>query len=102
MTTDFEKMKEIKCPAEELLKSIAGKWKPQILRLAIDSPVRFNALLRQLEGSNKQAIATALKELEVEDILTKQTIQLKPLHIEYSLSEKGKKIVPFLQQLEDF
>lgn len=95
-------MKETKCPAEELLKSIAGKWKPQILRLAIDAPVRFNALLRQLEGSNKQAIATALKELEAEGILTKQTIQLKPLHIEYSLTEKGRKIVPLLQQLEDF
>lgn len=102
LTTNIIIMKETKCPAEELLKSIAGKWKPQILKLAIDNPVRFNALLRQLEGATKQAIATALKELETEGILSKKTIKLKPLHIEYSLTEKGQKIVPLLQQFEEF
>ncbi len=102
LTTNLILMNEAKCPAEELLKSIAGKWKPQILKLAIDNPIRFNALLRQLEGATKQAIATALKELETEGILSKETIKLKPLHIEYSLTEKGRKIVPLLQQLEDF
>jgi DNA-binding HxlR family transcriptional regulator len=51
------------CPAEGLLKMLSGKWKPQIFRLALDNPVRFNALLRQMEGSNKQSVAVALKAI---------------------------------------
>ena len=88
------------CPAETLLKQLSGKWKPQIFRMALREPVRFNSLLRQLQGSSKQAIAVALKEMEEQDLLTKTVIKLKPLHIEYTLSEKGKSLVTVFMQLE--
>ncbi len=88
------------CPAEELLKLIAGKWKPQIIRQAMAGALRFNALLRQIEGSNKQSIAVALKELEEQGLLDKTVVKLKPLHIEYHLSEKGKSLIPVFRQLE--
>lgn len=88
------------CPAEELLKLISGKWKPQIFRLALDGPLRFNTLLRQVEGANKQSLATGLKELVEEGYLEKIVIKTKPLHIEYTLSEKGKTLIPVFKQLE--
>ena len=95
-------MKEIdnSCPAEGLLKMLSGKWKPQIFRLATKGPLRFNSLLRQLEGSNKQSLSVALKELEENELLTKNIIKQKPLHIEYTLSEKGLSLIPVFQQLE--
>ncbi|MBL7692005.1 MAG: helix-turn-helix transcriptional regulator [Flavipsychrobacter sp.] len=91
---------ENSCPAEYLLKMLSGKWKPQIFRLALDGPIRFNTLLRQIEGSNKQSIAVALKELEEQSLLEKTIIQQKPLHIEYMLTEKGRTLIPVFQQLE--
>ncbi len=91
---------ESNCPAEALLKMLSGKWKPQIFRLALSSPLRFNSLLRQIEGSNKQSIAVALKEMEEQGILEKKVIKLKPLHIEYYLSEKGSSYIAVFQQLE--
>ncbi|MNU90579.1 putative HTH-type transcriptional regulator YybR [compost metagenome] len=101
MTTKKES-EEIKneCPAEWLLKSLSGKWKPQIFRIALSGPIRFNTLLRQIEGSNKQSLAVALRELEEQGLLIKTTINLKPLHIEYHLSEKGRSLIPVFQQLE--
>ena len=84
-----------------MLKLLSGKWKPQIFRLAIEGPLRFSSLLRQIDGSNKQSIATALKELETEGLLIKNIIKLKPLHIEYTLSERGKLMLPVFQQLEN-
>ena len=95
------KTSESKCPAEQLLKQLSGKWKPQIFRLALSEPVRFNTLLRQLEGSSKQSIATALKELEEQELLDRTVVKLKPLHIEYVLSEKGKSLIPIFLQLEN-
>ena len=88
------------CPAEGLLKMLSGKWKPQIFRLALDGPVRFTSLLRQIEGANKQSIAVALKDLEEQGLLEKVTVRPKPLHIEYNLSEKGKSFIAVFRQLE--
>ncbi len=100
MTTQNNIENESGCPAEGLLKMLTGKWKPQLFRLALDGPLRFNSLLRMLEGSNKQSIAVALKELEEQGLLDKVVVKLKPLHIEYSLSEKGKSMIPIFRQLE--
>jgi DNA-binding HxlR family transcriptional regulator len=94
------KLNQPTCPAEDLLKIMSGKWRPQIFRLAIDGPLRFSSLLKTLENSNKQSIALALKELENEGLLEKNVIKLKPLHIEYNLSEKGKTLTAVFRQLE--
>ncbi len=88
------------CPAEGLLKMLSGKWKPQIFRLAVAGPVRFNTLLREITGANKQTVAVALRELEEVNLLTKTIVTQKPLHIEYELSEKGRSLIPVFQQLE--
>ena len=100
MTTQNMEEMNNDCPAESLLKLLSGKWKPQIFRMALSGPIRFNSLLRQIEGSNKQSIAVALKELEEQGLLSKTTIRLKPLHIEYNLSEKGQLLIPVFRQLE--
>lgn len=101
MTTSFNKETDNSCPAEGLLKMLAGKWKPQIFRLANKGPVRFNSLLRQLEGSNKQSLSIALKELELHELLEKTVVKQKPLHIEYTLTKKGQFLIPIFQQLEN-
>jgi DNA-binding HxlR family transcriptional regulator len=100
MTTKKDNDTESTCPAEGLLKMLSGKWKPQVFRLAVTQPVRFNALLRQIEGSNKQSLAVALREMEEQGLLSKITVQEKPLHIEYHLTDKALALVPIFEQLE--
>ncbi len=100
MTTNTHIVNDNECPAQQLLKALAGKWKPQIFRLAVAGPLRFNALLRDIEGSNKQSLAQALRELEEEGLLLKTTIAHKPLHIEYTLTERGMGLIPVFKQLE--
>ena len=102
MTTENKSQKENEWPAEGLLKLLSSKWKPQIFLLAVNGPIRFNGLLRDLKGANKQSISTALRELEEFGLLDKNVIKLKPLHIEYNLSEKGKSLIPVFKQLEFF
>ena len=79
---------------------LSGKWKPQIFRIAVNGPIRFNSLLRQLKDANKQSVAAALKELEEQNLLDKNVVTLKPLHIEYHLSDKGRSLIPVFRQLE--
>ncbi|MBX0333055.1 helix-turn-helix transcriptional regulator [Pontibacter sp. HSC-14F20] len=102
MTTNNLPQEDASCPAEGILKQLSGKWKPQIFRLALEGPVRFNSLLRQLPGSNKQSVSTALKEMEEAEILVKTVVQEKPLHIEYTLSEKGMAMISIFRSMEGF
>jgi DNA-binding HxlR family transcriptional regulator len=88
------------CPVEGLLKQLSGKWKAQIFRLATEKPLRFNQLLKTLATANKQSLANSLHELEQAGLLEKQTISQKPLHIEYTLTEKGKSVIPIFEQME--
>lgn len=89
------------CPAQGLLRMLSGKWKPEIFYLAIESDLRFNTLLRLIEGANKQSLSTALKELVEAELLEKVVIKQKPLHIEYFLTERGKSLIPVFRQLEN-
>ena len=100
MTTPNPAEKTETCPAQGLLKLLSGKWKPEIFRLALDGPVRFSGLLKQIEGSNKQTLAVALKELEEAELLSRMVIRLKPLHVEYRLTEKGLALVGVFRVLE--
>lgn len=100
MTTEKMENTSETCPAQSLLKLLSGKLKPEIFRLAVSGPLRFNSLLRELNGSNKQSLSTALKELEAAELLEKKTISEKPLHIEYYFTEKGRSLVPVFLQLE--
>ena len=100
MTTQMAMEEKETCPAQALLKMLSGKWKPEIFRLAMDHPLRFSGLLRDIPGANKQSLAVALKELEETGLLAKTVIKTKPLHIEYCLTERGHSFIPVLQQLE--
>lgn len=88
------------CPVQKLLKSLSGKLKLEIFVLASKSTLRFSSLLRDLEGSNKQTLSTALRELEEMDLLERIVIRQKPLHVEYNLTKKGEALIPIFQQLE--
>lgn len=102
MTTKKEIIESETCPVQGLLKLLSGKWKLEIFRLAVDAPLRFSSLLRQIENSNKQSLSVALRELEEVELLEKIVVKEKPLHIEYHLTPKGKSMVPVLKQLEIF
>ncbi|MBX2902454.1 MAG: helix-turn-helix transcriptional regulator [Chitinophagales bacterium] len=100
MTTKKQNETAETCPAQGLLKLLSGKWKPEIFRLAVEQPLRFNSLLRTIKDSNKQSLSVALKELEEADLIERIVVNQKPLHVEYSLTEKGKSLIPIFKQLE--
>ncbi|MDM1528072.1 winged helix-turn-helix transcriptional regulator [Myroides odoratimimus] len=91
--------KTTKCPAEELLKTLGGKWKVHIIHITEEEPKRFRDYMRLLEGANKQSVSVALKELEEDGFLIKSVIKERPLHIEYSLTERAKLVIPVLDNL---
>ncbi|WP_166336389.1 winged helix-turn-helix transcriptional regulator [Sphingobacterium chungjuense] len=100
MTTPIEVVDTKPCPASQLLKSLSGKWKPELFRLSLTSNLRFSTLLHQLPQASKQSISAALRDLQSDGLLARVILQEKPLRVEYQLTDKGKSLAPALTQIE--
>ena len=93
---------EIKCPMRFLLKMIGGKWKPLILQQLKEDKQRFGALGRLIPEINKQMLTKNLRELENDGIIIRKVFPVVPPKVEYSLSEKGKSLIPVLELMENW
>lgn len=78
---------------------IGNKWTALLLRDLYASPKRFGELERSLVGISPRTLSQRLDDLEQCGIIVKKTFQEAPPHTEYSLTEKGRDLVPVLQQM---
>ena len=82
---------EVKCPVAGMIEFIAKKWTLLILRhLQLNKKMRFNELLRKLDGISSRTLAKRLYELEKKGMIKKKIYTEIPPRVEYSLTEKGK------------
>ena len=79
------------CPVEATLGVLGRKWTILILRdIAMYKRDRFNLLLRSLPSIPPKVLATRLKQLEHEELITKYVEKgVPPKIVRWSLTEKG-------------
>ena len=63
---------------------------------------RFGELQRALPGISPKTLSLRLHELERDGIITKKVYAEIPLHVEYSLTEKGKSLRGVFRSLENW
>lgn len=61
---------------------------------------RFSTLLKNIDGINKQMLSKQLKELEKSEILERKTFAEIPPRVEYSITSKGKSLMPVVQAMK--
>lgn len=79
---------------------INGKWKMFILYLlSKEKIIRFNEMSRMLEPITYKTLSTQLKELESDGLIIRKEYPQIPPKVEYSLSPKGKSLIPILDAM---
>jgi DNA-binding HxlR family transcriptional regulator len=74
---------------------IGGKWKlPIICMLEKGNPTRYSTLKRKLGDITNMMLAQSLKELEASGIVHREQYNEVPPRVEYTLTEKGKTLLP--------
>lgn len=92
-----------KCPLHWAMSRIGGKWKVQILcAVANGGSLRYNALRARLDGISNTVLASALRELEQDGLLTRRVYPESPVRVEYSPTERCLRLLPVLEQLSDW
>ncbi len=86
------------CGIAKTLDIIGGKWTILIVRDLLERPRRFSELESSLAGISPRTLAFRLKELEMDDILTRNC-DAGAAHPVYSLTEKGRSLQRILEQM---
>lgn len=90
------------CPVGVILKILGGKWKTLIIHTLLDGTKRFNELRRIMPNVTQRMLTNQLRELEVDQIITRKVYAEVPPKVEYSLTQIGKALEPILAQLESW
>ena len=79
------------------LSLIQGKYKMTILYALMEfEVVRFNELKRYIGEISFKTLSSSLKELEQDGLIVRKEYPQIPPKVEYSLSERGKSLMPIL------
>jgi DNA-binding HxlR family transcriptional regulator len=81
---------------------VCGKWTLLLVRDLADGRSRFCELERSLVGISPRTLSLRLRVLEDEGIVERQTFPEVPPRVEYALTEKGRALLPIVQDMRAY
>jgi DNA-binding HxlR family transcriptional regulator len=78
---------------------IAGKWKVELVWYLAFGDKRFAELRALLPGISEKVLAAQLRDLEKDGIVRRTEVELKPLKVEYALTEAGRELIFVMDHL---
>jgi len=90
----------IDCAIDAAMAVIEGRWKATILcKLHVKGALRFNQLMKELEIVSPRILTKQLREMENDGLVIRTIKAEVPVCVEYSISERGKTLLPALKVL---
>ena len=80
---------------------ISGKWTLLILHCLTQDRQRFS-ILQKLLGISPRTLSSRLSQLEEAGVLLRERYSEIPPRVEYSLTEKGKGLIPIVEAMRDY
>ncbi|SEJ43451.1 transcriptional regulator, HxlR family [Propionispira arboris] len=91
---------ESNCPIIYALNVVGQKWKlPIMWRLSENETTRYNELKRSVNGITNMMLTKSLKELEEHELIVRTQYETIPPKVEYFLTQRGKSLLPSLNEL---
>lgn len=85
------------CPVLYTMSILGQRWKLPILwHLADEGTLRYNELKRGIPLITNIMLTQSLRELESCGLVARRSLDTIPPHVEYSLTERGRTLVPIL------
>lgn len=88
------------CPIRNILSRIGDKRSMLVLyTLETDEAKRFKELQRNIPDISQKMLTATLKMLEADGLVKREAFAEVPPRVEYSLSDKGKTLLPHINAL---
>ena len=89
-----------RCPAEDALDLIGGRWKvPVLWNLFGQKPMRFSELKRRLPACTAKMLTQHLREMEADHLVKRKIYAEVPPRVEYSLTPKGASLKEIVEAM---
>lgn len=91
------------CVLDFAFQRIGGKYKGRILwALNKYSVMRYGELSREISGITTKMLTQTLRELESDNLIHREMYPQVPPKVEYTLTETGKELIPFIRYLVEW
>lgn len=88
------------CPVRNVLSRVGDKWSMLVLFTLEGQPsIRFKELQRGIPDISQKILTATLKMLEADGLINREVFPEVPPRVEYSLTEKGKSLLPLIDAL---
>jgi DNA-binding HxlR family transcriptional regulator len=84
---------------QDTIYAIGSKWKMRIFRSICLGNTRFSDIEKSLNGITKRTLSKELKDLEVNQLITRKAYPDQPSKAEYKLTSYAKTLVPMINEM---
>ena len=101
MKKDEKKTEQPVCALDYAFKRIGGKHKARILWYIAksDNVLRYGEIKKKIGSITPKMLTQTLRELEEDKLINRKVYTVVPPKVEYSLTDTGKELIPFLGHL---
>lgn len=85
-----------------MLARISDKWTLLVVRVLGHSPMRFNALRREVGEISQKMLASTLRDLEENGFVSRVVAPTKPPQVEYALTDLGREFLTPVAKLAEW
>ncbi|MBI3883495.1 MAG: helix-turn-helix transcriptional regulator [Sphingobacteriales bacterium] len=91
------------CSVDYAFRRIGGKYKGRILWALNEQKIlRYGELGRVIADTTPKMLTQTLRELEEDNLVSRKVYQEVPPKVEYSLTETGLELIPFIGHLREW
>jgi DNA-binding HxlR family transcriptional regulator len=73
------------------------RWFVLVLHKLLEGPKRQAELLREIDGISQRMLTRTLRHMERDGLVTRRTVRVKPLHVEYTPTETALSLTTVLR-----
>jgi DNA-binding HxlR family transcriptional regulator len=93
---------QARCPVRTTLELLGGKWKLLIISQIGENTLRFGELRHRLPDISEKMLVQELKNLGDSGLVIRRNYGEVPPRVEYSLTAKGRCVLPLIEELKNF
>lgn len=88
-----------KCPIEDAMRLLGGRWRTLLIYHLIGGPKRFSELRRDNPRISQRMLTLELRELEAAGVVSRTLSPGAPARVDYELTAPGRRLVPLIDAL---
>lgn len=91
------------CSIDYAFRRVGGKHKARIIyNLHLKNIIRYGELRKIITGITPKMLTQTLRELEDDNLVARKVYHEVPPKVEYSLTDIGQELIPFIRHLKEW